>query len=572
MKRFVVGLLATIGLLALLLAGGAVAAVWLLLPAKPDLPGQIVLTLDLRQGLDEVAATDPLAAFGLAATPTLTEVILALDQAGRDPRVKGLLAQLSGAGPGFAQTQELRAALAEFRAQGKFAYGYADSFGEFGPGTRGYYLATAFEQIHLQPVGSLGLTGILIETPFLRGLFDKLGIQPSGDKRGAYKTAADMFLEEELTPAHKETLESLADSLHQQIKSGIGDGRALDPALVARLIDDGPYYALEAQQAGLVDRLSYWDEVVEQAKQTAGLGSELVGLADYARAVEEVPGDAPVIALVHGVGQIQRGDSDYGPAGGWVMGGDTVAGALAAAIDDPQVEAILFRIDSGGGSAVAAETIGHQVRRAVEQGKPVIVSMGDMAASGGYWIAMDASKIVAGAGTLTGSIGVFAGKPVLDRFWQEIGVNWGRVQRGENADMWSLGLEFDARGRARLEAFLDRIYEAFIEGVARGRQMAESDVLKAAEGRVWTGAQAKELGLVDELGGFDRALELAREAIGLARDRPVELRLFPPARSPWEQALDLLGGAPIGLDAVRSWLLRWLAAPGVLSAPPLLLR
>jgi protease-4 len=548
------------------------AAVWLLLPARPDLPGEIVLTLDLRQGLDEVAATDPLAVFGLGAAPTLTEVILALDEAGRDPRVKGLVAQLSGEGPGFAQTQELRAALAEFRAQGKFAYGYADSFGEFGPGTRGYYLATAFEQIHLQPVGSLGLTGILIETPFLRGLLDRLRVQPSGDKRGVYKTAADMFLEEELTPPHREVLESLADSLDQQIKSGIGDGRALDPALVARLIDDGPYFALEAQQAGLVDRLSYWDEVIEQAKHAAGAASELVGVADYARALDEVPADAPVIALVRGVGQIQRGDSDYGPAGGWVMGGDTVAGAIAAAIDDPQVEAILFRIDSGGGSAVASETIGHQVRRAVEEGKPVIVSMGDMAASGGYWIAMDASRIVAGAGTLTGSIGVFAGKPVLDRFWQEVGVNWGRVQRGENADMWSLGLDFDVRGRARLEAFLDRIYEAFIEGVARGRQMSESDVRKAAEGRVWTGAQAKELGLVDDLGGFERALELAREAIGLARDRPVELRPFPPARAPWEQALDLLGGAPIGLDAARSWVLRWLAAPGVLSAPPLLLR
>jgi protease IV len=185
---------------------------------------------------------------------------------------------------------------------------------------------------------------------------------------------------------------------------------------------------------------------------------------------------------------------------------------------------------------------------------------------------MDASKIVAGAGTLTGSIGVFAGKPVLDRLWQEVGVNWGRVQRGANADMWSTGLDFDERGRARLEAFLDRIYEAFVEGVARGRQMPESDVRKAAEGRVWTGAQAKELGLVDDLGGFARALELAREAIGLEPDRPVELRLFPPVRTPFEQALELLDGAPIGLDAVRSWLLRRLAAPGVLSAPPLVLR
>ena len=309
-----------------------------------------------------------------------------------------------------------------------------------------------------------------------------------------------------------------------------------------------------------------------QARDAAGAGSELVGVADYAHAVEEVAGDAPVIALIRGVGQIQRGDSDYGPAGGWAMGGDTVAGAIAAAIDDPQVEAILFRIDSGGGSAVASETIAHQVRRAVEQGKPVIVSMGDTAASGGYWIAMDASKIVAGAGTLTGSIGVFAGKPVLHRLWQDIGVDWGRVQRGANADIWSTGLDFDERGRARLAAFLDRIYDAFIEGVARGRKMSASEVLKVAEGRVWTGAQAKELGLVDDLGGFARALELAREAIGLARDRPVELRLFPPVRSPWEQALELLGGGPGGLAALGSWLPPWLTAPGVLSAPQLRIR
>jgi protease-4 len=572
MKRVLVGLLATVGVLTLLLAGGAALTAWLLLPGEPELPERIVLTLDLRDGLDEAAAEDPLGLLGLAGAPTFTDVVLGLDRAARDPRVKGLLAQLNGEGPGLAQTQELRTALAQFRAQGKFAYAYADSFGEFGPGTRGYYLATAFEQIHLQPIGSLGLTGILIETPLLRGLFEKLGVEPSGDKRGAYKSAADMFLEEELTPAHKESLESLADSIDQQIRAGIGDGRALGPALVARLIDDGPYFALEAQQAGLVDRLSYWDEVVGQAEQAAGFGSELVGLADYVQASEALVEDAPVIALVQGIGQIQGGKSDHGPASGWVMGADTVAGAIAAATDDPQVEAILFRIDSGGGSAVASETIGREVRRAVEAGKPVIASMGDVAASGGYWIAMDASKIVAGAGTLTGSIGVFAGKPVLDRFWQDIGVAWGRVQRGANADIWSTGLDYDARGRARLEAFLDRIYDAFVEGVARGRGLSEDDVVKAAQGRVWTGAQAKELGLVDELGGFTRALELAREAIGVGSDRAVELRLFPPLRPPWEQALDLLGGRGIGLDALRPSLLRWLAVPGVLSAPPLSVR
>ncbi len=570
MKRFAVGLLAALGVMTLLLLGGGAAVVWLLLPGPPELPERVVLALDLREALDEAPLADPLDLLGLHTDPTFTDVILALDQAGRDPRVSGLVAQLSGEGPGLAQTQELRTALARFRAQGKFAYAYADSFGEFGPGTRGYYLATAFEQIHLQPIGSLGLTGILIETPLLRGLLDKLGILPSGDKRGPYKSAAEMFTETELSSASREALEALADFLDRQIREGIGSGRALEPARVARLIDDGPYYATEAEAAGLVDRLSYWEDVVEQAESRAGPASGLIAVADYARMLPSADDDAPVIALVRGVGQIQSGESDYGPAGGWVMGADTVAGAIAAAIDDPVVAAILFRIDSGGGSAVASETIGHQVRRAVEQGKPVIVSMGDVAASGGYWIAMDATKIVAEAGTLTGSIGVFAGKPVLRELWQDMGVAWGRVQRGANADMWSTGVDYDARGRARLEAFLDRIYGAFVAGVARGRGLPEDAVQKAAQGRVWTGAQAKDLGLVDELGGFARALELVREAVGVAADRAVELRDFPPQRSPLEEALELLRGTSVGLEAFRGRLSS--LGAGGLRAPPLAIR
>ncbi len=195
--------------------------------------------------------------------------------------------------------------------------------------------------------------------------------------------------------------------------------------------------------------------------------------------------------------------------------------------------------------------------------------MGDVAASGGYWIA-GASKIVADAGTLTGSIGVFAGKPVLRQFWQDIGVTWGRVQRGANAGMWSTDLDYDARGRARLETFLDHVYGAFVTGVARGRALPESAVQKSAQGRVWTGAQAKELGLVDELGGFARALELARDAIGVAPGQPVELRVYPRPRSPFEEVLDLMRGTSIGLDAVGPWL-RWLS-PGALSAPPLVIR
>ena len=204
MKRLLIGLLASIGLLTLLVVGGAALAAWWLLPGKPGLPERMVLMLDLREGLDEAAASNPLDLLGFAQAPTFTDVILTLEAAESDPRVQGLLARLGGEGPGLAQSEELRAAVGRLRAQGKFAYAYADSFGEFGPGTRGYYLASAFEQIHLQPVGSLGLTGLLIETPLLRGLLDKLGIVPTGDKRGPYKSAADLFMETELTPAHKE--------------------------------------------------------------------------------------------------------------------------------------------------------------------------------------------------------------------------------------------------------------------------------------------------------------------------------------------------------------------------------
>ena len=574
MRRFIIGFLASLGAIGLLLAIGTGIAVWQLLPpAPPEVPQRAVLTVDLREALDEAAPTDPLAQLGIRQRLTLGELLLTLERAGGDPRVMGLVARVSGEGPGLAQIQDLRDAVARFRTAGKFALVYTDSFGEFGPGTGGYYLATAFDEIHLQPLGGLGLTGLLAQTPLLGALFKEVGVDPALDRRGPYKTFADMFTEQELTPEHREMLEALVDSLFSQIVAGIAQGRSLDESEVGSLIDAGPYLAEEAKPARLVDRLSYQDEVYDLARERAGAGAELLSLEDYAARIEpfEVADDAPVIALIHGLGQIQRGDSDYGGAlGGFVMGADTMAEAFSAAVDDPEVEAILFRVDSGGGSAVASETIARAVRRAVEAGKPVIVSMGDTAASGGYWIAMSSTAIVAQPGTLTGSIGVVAGKMVFRDLSQRLDVHWGSVQRGDNADMWSPLEGYDAAGQARLQAFLDQVYEAFISGVARGRDMPKEEVRAVAAGRVWTGAQAHERGLVDELGGFLRALELTKEAAGIAPDRPVEFRVFPERRAPWQEVLALLGGSPGLIDVARSWL--QLLRPGVLSAPPLVIR
>ncbi len=566
MKRFIVGILASLGFLTLLLSIGVGVLVWMLLPDERDLPERMVLTVDLRNGLEETVRRDSLAALDLAPKLTLAETILTIDRAGRQRNVAGLIARIDGSGPGFAQAQEIREAIARFRAKGKFTYAYSTSFGEFGPGTLGYYLASAFEEIHLQPYGAVGLTGLYLETPLLQGLFELVGVTPSGDKRGAFKTAANMFTERTLTREHQQSLEWLATSLYEQIQGGISEGRRLSAEAVDKLIDGGPYSAKEAFHNGLVDRLSYWDQVIERAKNKAGSDARLIAHDAFARALPAEDSSEAVIALIEAVGQIQQGESVVGPAGAF-MGSDTIANAVADAIDDKDVRAILFRISSGGGSAVASETIARELRRAIDLKKPVIVSMGDVAASGGYWIAMDATAIVADPGTLTGSIGVLAGKPVLNGLWNKLGVNWGTVGRGANASMWSTNSDYSNVGRARLDAFLDETYDAFTAGVARGRGMTQEDVHKIAEGRVWTGAQAKELGLVDELGGFARALELARAEIGVNPGDPVSLRRFPERKPPWEAVFDLLEDPLISLQTLSDFMR--LASPSTLSVPPI---
>ena len=577
MRRFLVGLLATIGALCLLVVVGAVAATVYVarVAGRPEVPERVVLTLDLREAPEEVGASDPLAWwFRGKRALTQGELLLVLDRAARDPRVAGLVARLDGEGPGLAQIQELRDGVAALRERGKFALAFADSFGELSPGTIGYYLATAFDEIHLQPLGFVGLTGVAIETPLARELFDELGVTFQIETRGEYKSAAEPFTRSELSPASREMLEALADDVIAQIARGIASGRGKDEAEVRRLIDGGPYLPDEAVAGGLVDTLSYHDEVVDRALARAGDGAATLTAAEYAARLEpeEVDGDdgLVVVALVQGTGRIVRGESEAPLVGSVLMGADTVAEALSDAADDPAVAAILFRIDSPGGSPVASEAIAREVRRAVAAGKPVIVSMGNVAASGGYWIAMDASRIVAAPGTLTGSIGVIAGKPVVTGLSEELGVNWGTVRRGANASMFSLLEGYGPAGRARLEAFLDATYGAFIAGVARGRDLPEEEVRAAAQGRVWTGEQAAELGLVDELGGLPRALEVARETLGLGADEPVELRRFPPPRSPLKEVMELLPlnvGALASLDALLGVL-----RPGALSAPALVLR
>jgi protease IV len=586
MRRLIVGFFAVIGFVTVLLIAGVLLVVGGLKPSVTPLPGSILLSVDLTRELSEGASEEPLLRLLVGGRPTLRDFLDAIEAAGDDPRVKGLLARVGSDENGLAKVQEVRDAIAAFRSKGKFALAFADSFGEFGPGTRPYYLATACDEIWLQPMGNVGLTGLYAESPFLKGTLDLLGIVPEFDHREEYKTAMNLLTETKMTPAHREEVEALLASVAGQIVRGIAQGRKLSEAEVRNLIDQGPLLGEEAVEAKLVDRLGYRDEVLAHARARAGSGAEVVSLTGYLDRAGHPHREGATIALIYGSGLVVRsGDGGANPVtGSNVMAATEMTRAFRAAVRDPAVRAILFRIDSPGGSAVASESIWREVVFARERGKPVIVSMGDVAGSGGYYAAAAADKIVAEPATLTGSIGVLAGKLVVADLLKKIGVSTDSAQIGTNAAMFSSTADFTARAHDRLEAFLDEIYRGFKDHVATGRHMTREEVEAVAKGRVWSGEDAKAHGLIDELGGYAVALRLAREAAKVPPDAPITLTVFPREETLPELIYNRLSGkeredGSLGsgtiersLKAVQPLLQRLetiLDTPGVLTMPPL---
>jgi protease IV len=543
MRRVLVGFFAAVGFLTTLAVIGIILLVTGLKPHVTPLANNIILNIDLTQGLAEGPREDRLVQLLVGPKPTLRDVLDGIETASNDPRVKVLLARVGGDELGLARTEELRDAIAAFRAKGKFALVFADSFGEFGPGTRPYYLATAFDEICLQPMGNVGLTGLYAEVPFFKGTLDLLGIAPEFDHREEFKTAMNSLTETKMTPPHREEVDALLASIAAQIVHGIAEGRKLPESAVRDVIDRGPLLAEEARDAKLVDRLAYRDEVLAEARAHAGSGAELTGLTTYLDRAGRPYRDGATIALIYGSGLIERSaGSDNLLTGSNVMSANEMTRAFRTAVRDPEVRAILFRIDSPGGSVVASESIWREVVFARERGKPVIVSMGDVAGSGGYYVAAAADKIVAEPATLTGSIGVLAGKLVVSELFKKLGVSTDSAQIGANAAMFSSASDFSAQAHNRLEAFLDDTYRGFKDHVASGRHMTPEAVEAVAKGRVWTGEEAKTRGLVDELGGFPAAIRLAKEAAKIAPDAPVKLTVFPRAKPPLELIYDRLAG------------------------------
>lgn len=501
---------------------------------KEHLPDSIILSLDLTKDIPETSEANPIkAALGKTGSLVLKDAVSAIDFAAKDPRVKVVVGNFRENSVSMAGTQELRDAIARFRDKGKPSYAFATSFGEFGAADKAYYLASAFDEIWLQPMGLVGITGLAAQSPFVKDALEKIGAKADFVHREEYKSAMDMLTENDFTPANAEMLGSILDDLSMQMVDDIAQERQLEPLGLLRLIDNAPLNAATALREKLVTHIGYADELEELLGKTYGDKAESVDAADYlAMRRDELQSQQddnekrPVVAFIHATGEIAQ--SSEGPAKSNAMAADETVSAIQDAMDDDKVEAILLRIDSPGGSAVASETIRRSIEKAQDMGLPVIVSMGEMAGSGGYWMAMQGDVIIADPATLTGSIGVIAGKvAATDALWDKLGVHWGMITRGDNADLWTSTSPFTDAQRAKVDALVGETYQEFKDHVAVARDLTDDEVAAVAKGRVWTGNQALNNGLVDELGGLADAIDYTKSLLGVSEDDRIMLKSFP---------------------------------------------
>ncbi|MDP9128396.1 MAG: signal peptide peptidase SppA [Pseudomonadota bacterium] len=568
MSRFFTKLFAVIGFcVVLLVLIGCGLGYYFQQQPNPE-PGSIVLSLDFDEPIAEQASPSALDIALHDQTTPLFDVLRAIARGKADPHVKGIVAHFGGTQPSLAHGEEIRQALMDFRASGKLTYAFAPSYGDFGTGNRVYYIASAFENIWLQPVGAVGLTGVAVEMPFGKTALEKVGIAADFMQREEYKSAMDSVTRDDFAPQVRIETQVMIEDLASQIAAGIAESRKWDAARVKSLMAQGPYTDQEAFKAELVTHLGYADELQAELDEKIGKDVAQVSVEDYL-AYDATPVEKPKakVALIYGSGLIvDKADGPVGvPGEDHVMGADKLASAFDDAADAKDVDAILFRIDSPGGSPDASETIRHALIHAQKQGKPVIVSMGDVAASGGYWIAMNADRIIAEPATLTGSIGVLGGKFVIGGLLDKLGVKTETLKTDEGAGMWSMTEGFSQLQRARVNALLDQTYAIFTKYVSDARKIPMEKMPDIAKGRVWTGAQAVKIGLVDELGGYDVAVGEIRKRLKLGKDDAIDLQTFPAPESPFERVMKLVKSLGAESAMLGPLILEWQKLDAVLA-------
>jgi protease-4 len=489
-----------------------------------------VLQIDLSGPIEEQPAFGFMGSLFGGNIVVMHNVLDAVDAAKTDSRIEGLVVKVYNPEARWAKLQEIRQHLIDFRSSGKPSLCLLG--GDFNP-NRDYFVSTGCSQIWIVPTAPLGITGLMTESTFYRGTFDKLKIVPEFLHIAEYKTAANQYMEKKYTPAHREMAESIMRSTYDQYVDGIAQGRKLETAQVATLLSTGPLTAKEALDAKLVDRLGYYDEVQKFFRDKAGKWQP-VDLGRYVKQLKNEGGDK--IAVVTATGDILIGESEWTPNTGFIMGSDSVAADLRRARVDSSIKAIVFRVDSPGGSAVASDIIGREVALAAKE-KPVVVSMSDVAGSGGYWIAMSGTKILADGATLTGSIGVVLGKMNVSGLYDMVGLSTDHLQTSDNASTYSAQQNFTPAQRQKIESMMQSIYRDFCKGVADGRHLTVERVNEIGRGRVWTGAQGKDVGLVDEVGGLTRSIAVARNLSHIPDGSKVQLVYFPRERSFLENLL-----------------------------------
>lgn len=527
-RKAVLIILGILGALILVAIIG-ILAIWAALrKSEPTIRDNSVLTLRVAGELPDYSPDDPFKKYFGGPDQSLTGLVMQFKKAKVDRRIKAILLDVNMSGVGWGKAEEIRDAIADFRSSGKPVYAYL----EFGL-NKEYFIATACDKIIVPPPGELFINGLAADVMFFRGSLDKLGIYPDIYQIGKYKSAGDMFTQKQMTDAHREYINSMLDDLFNRYVNNIAQARKKTPEEVRGLIDNAPYNAIQAKEAGLIDEAMYRDEVEKQLKSLLGQ-KETDTLAavrgfDYRDVSPESLGlnKGERLAVIYASGTIESGTSQNSPSGEQSIGSDTVAKALNDAAADKTIKAIVLRVDSPGGSGLASDIIWRAVEQA-NQKKPVVVSMSDVAASGGYYISASAAKIIAQPSTITGSIGVVAGKPVMRGFYDWLGLSNEYVLRGKTAGMFRATEKFSDEERVKFEEWIKTTYyRDFIPKVAKGRSKDPEYVDSVGQGRVWTGAQAKDRGLVDDFGGLDKAIEVAKQLAKIPADKGVERVILP---------------------------------------------
>jgi len=531
------GLILFVVVLPIVLIVGAAASA-----KEPATPVNAVLELDLREGLTDQASTNPFAAFSGGGLSVM-QIVDTLAQAEKDSHVKVLLIRLPEAGISPASADEIRQAVRRFRASGKPVIAHSQGFQPVGSVISSYMVGASASELWMQNTANFQATGFSADSVFLGRAFDKYGVRAEFEQRYEYKNAVNEYTQSDYTGSHREAMTAWMTSIYDSAIANAAFDRKMTAAALKTTIEAGPYSAPQALSAKLIDRIGQVEEAEAEARRRAGRGSDILEFDDYASSKGERTGSGrDAIAIVGGEGAIVTGTGGGDGFGGSSIHSDDTAEAIYDAIEDKSVKAIVFRVSSPGGSPEASEQILAAVRAAKAAGKPVVVSMGDYAASGGYWISSEANWIVAQPSTLTGSIGVFGGKFVVSEALGRFGVDLrGLSVGGDYADAFAPSRSFTESQRAAFSASMDRTYEEFVQRVSTGRRLPIARVREIARGRVWTGAQGKTLGLVDQLGGLAEAIGKARELANIPSDTSVRFKRFPTPQSPWEALSSAFG-------------------------------